>query len=307
MRDTKFSINLKKLRKDYNLTQVELGKILNLTKSQISFYEKGASYPRIDLVTRLAQYFNVPLTQLIESSVRDYFYFREVVTGGEVHIENIPTTSGTENFLGIAGLIKNPIFLKNKKIAVNSNEHREYSNFMLLIPEKNSELTTFFYKHLNDLPIQSLEDIYNYNTWCFPKNTDQYYDGYPLLYQLLKSSHKGAWLNAPIAKPATDHNILALVLPECDEIIRFYILPEKKGCKLHAVRNPDLQKEIEEWLQKDPKERKKIGCSYCLSTNDEETAFEDMIDDNCTNTDEYDSKYNLKRFLKNRGIEMDED
>ena len=36
----------------------------------------------------------------------------------------------------------------------------------------------------------------------------------------------------------------------------------------------------------------------------EETANEDFIDDNCTNTDDYDEKYNLKRSLEKRGAKI---
>lgn len=295
-----FSKNIKMIRKDYGLTQVELGKILNLTKSQISFYEKGASYPRIDLVTRLAQYFNVPLTQLIESSVRSYFYFREVVTGEEVHIENIPTTSGTENFLGIAGLIKNPMFRKSKEL------EKKYYNFMLLVPELDSEIANFFYKNLYSLPQQSLSTLDNYNAWCVPSSNTTFYDGYPLLYQLLWVTNKGSWLRSAVAKPATNKNILALVLPQNDEIIRLFILPEKEGCKLHASRSPELQEQIELWLKKDVKERHQVAREYCLQILHEKSVEQTLNEQQKEKQDlKKIEKYNLEQFLKNRGIKKD--
>lgn len=65
MNNNSFSENIKTIRKEYGLTQESLGEILNLSKGQISFYEKGSSLPNIDLVTRLTQYFNIPLEHII--------------------------------------------------------------------------------------------------------------------------------------------------------------------------------------------------------------------------------------------------
>ena len=102
---SKFHLNLRRLRHDYGLTQEEFGEILNLTKSQISLYEKGISRPNTDLLTRIAQYFNVPLTQLIETSIRHDFYFREVVTGRNITIQ-LPAEKGVENLIGVPGLLR---------------------------------------------------------------------------------------------------------------------------------------------------------------------------------------------------------
>ena len=105
-----FSENIKTIRKEYGLTQESLGKILNLSKGQISFYEKGVSLPSIDLVTKLTKYLNIPLEHIIEISNCSDFYFREVVTQEGIYMNHIPTNIGEESISGIAGLIKNPMF-----------------------------------------------------------------------------------------------------------------------------------------------------------------------------------------------------
>ena len=75
MNNNSFSENIKTIRKEYGLTQESLGEILNLSKGQISFYEKGSSLPNIDLVTRRTQYFNIPLEHIIEiSNCSDFFF-----------------------------------------------------------------------------------------------------------------------------------------------------------------------------------------------------------------------------------------
>lgn len=303
MRDTKFSINLKKLRVDYGLTQQELGEILHLTKAQISFYERGMSYPKIDLVTRVAQYFNVPLTQLIETSTRSDFYFREVVTGENVVI-NIPKINGMETLNGVPGLFEIPNQIKTKATTSLNADIVKYANFMLLFPEKESSIASFFYENFGELGNQKIENLFSYEEWISPKKTTPFYEGYPLLYQLLWVSRKGAWLNSTLSKPASDLNILALALPQNDKIIRLYILPEKRGCRLHATYCLELQEGLVEWLQKNEKERKSIAKKYCLEIMKTETSLEDTIDEEAVQTDNYDEKYNLNRFLEKRDIKI---
>lgn len=297
MNNNSFSENMKMIRKDYNLTQEELGNILGLTKVQISYYERGISHPKLDFVLQFAEYFDLPLNQIIEVSNCSNFYFREVVAQEGIYIDNIPTNNGKESLSGIAGLIKNPMFRKSKKL------DQSYYNFMLLVPELDSEIANFFYKNLYSLPQQSLSTLDSYSAWCVPSSNTTFYDGYPLLYQLLWVTNKGSWLRSTVAKPATNKNILALVLPQNDEIIRLFILPEKDGCKLHASRSPELQSEIESWLKRDVKERQRLAREYCLQILDEKFA-EKKLNNQQQESQELKKldKYSLEQFLKNRDL-----
>lgn len=67
------------------------------------------------------------------------------------------------------------------------------------------------------------------------------------------------------------------------------------------MRAPELQKEIESWLKINAKERRALAQKYYLDIMRAETELEDLIEKNCTDTDNYDEEYNLKRFIKKRG------
>ena len=55
----RFSLYLSKLRKDKNLTQNELGKILGVSGQNISKFENGGFLPSVELIEKYAEYFNV--------------------------------------------------------------------------------------------------------------------------------------------------------------------------------------------------------------------------------------------------------
>ncbi|MDV5064227.1 helix-turn-helix domain-containing protein [Veillonella sp. YH-vei2232] len=304
MRDSRFSINLKSLRKDYKLTQEDLGKILNVTKLQISYYERGVSYPKADLVARVAQYFNVPINQLIEPSIRSNFYFRPIVKGENIPLDNIPNKNGMAKFTGIPGLIEIPSIIQDRPYTAINPNIMKYANFMVLLPSESNDLVQFFYTHFKELPEQPIERLFGYEFWNQPPKNTPSYDGFTLLYKIFSATKQEAWLRSPLAQPANDANILALLLPENNHIIRLFIRPEKYGCKLHATYSSDLENLIASWLEEDPAQRIAKAQQYCLSIMKEETANEDFIDDNCTNTDDYDEKYNLKRFLEKRGAKI---
>lgn len=58
-------MRLKELRKEKNITQEELAKILNTQQRTYSGYEIGRSEPTIETLTKLADYYNVSLDYLV--------------------------------------------------------------------------------------------------------------------------------------------------------------------------------------------------------------------------------------------------
>lgn len=58
-------VNLKSLRIQKGLTMKELGVILGVTESSISFYESGKREPSIGTLVKMAEYFLVSLDELI--------------------------------------------------------------------------------------------------------------------------------------------------------------------------------------------------------------------------------------------------
>lgn len=59
------SVRLKKLRKNKHITQAELGKMVNVTKSTVSMWEKGMRKPNTTTLGQLADLFCVSTDYLL--------------------------------------------------------------------------------------------------------------------------------------------------------------------------------------------------------------------------------------------------
>lgn len=67
------SDRLKELRKENNMTQSDLGKILGVGKTTISMYENGNSTPNDEIKLKIAEYFNISLDYLLgKSDIKNY-------------------------------------------------------------------------------------------------------------------------------------------------------------------------------------------------------------------------------------------
>ncbi len=64
-----FGKRLKELREEKKMTQEELGLLLKLSKSNISKYEAESLQPSIEVLSFLADYFNVTLDYLLGKSL----------------------------------------------------------------------------------------------------------------------------------------------------------------------------------------------------------------------------------------------
>ncbi len=62
---TGFKERLKELRLEKNITQEQLGKLVNMSKMAISHWEKGHSEPSIPQLILLSNYFEVSVDYLI--------------------------------------------------------------------------------------------------------------------------------------------------------------------------------------------------------------------------------------------------
>lgn len=61
------SQNLVRLRKENNLTQIELSQKINFSDKAVSRWEKGEVLPDIETIEKLSEVFNVPMSAIIES------------------------------------------------------------------------------------------------------------------------------------------------------------------------------------------------------------------------------------------------
>ena len=62
-----FGTKLQRLRTNNNLTQAELAKHLETAKSTISMYENGRREPDFEMLYKIAQFFEVEMSQLLMS------------------------------------------------------------------------------------------------------------------------------------------------------------------------------------------------------------------------------------------------
>ncbi len=65
------SDNIKKLRKDNNLSQEDLADKLGVSRQSISKWEQGDAYPEMDKLMQMAELFNVSLDNLVHSNIND--------------------------------------------------------------------------------------------------------------------------------------------------------------------------------------------------------------------------------------------
>jgi transcriptional regulator with XRE-family HTH domain len=63
------SKNIIFLRKKNRLTQAQLGEVLGITGSQITNYEKDKSYPTVDVVMKIGNYFKIGLDDLFYKDI----------------------------------------------------------------------------------------------------------------------------------------------------------------------------------------------------------------------------------------------
>jgi len=75
-----FAERLKELREENNMTQEQLGKLLNVTKQAISSYEKGENEPSLDTLVKIAEIFNVSLDYLFgRTKQKDNLYIQNEI------------------------------------------------------------------------------------------------------------------------------------------------------------------------------------------------------------------------------------
>lgn len=68
-----FGRNLERIRKEKKISQTRLGQELGLTQQMISSYEKGASSPNVEILIKVADYFQLSIDELVGYSVEHQY------------------------------------------------------------------------------------------------------------------------------------------------------------------------------------------------------------------------------------------
>ena len=63
--------NLKKIRKDNNLSQEQFAEKLNVSRQSVSKWESGQSYPEMDKVIQICNLFNLNINELINENITE--------------------------------------------------------------------------------------------------------------------------------------------------------------------------------------------------------------------------------------------
>ncbi|MCL2775178.1 MAG: helix-turn-helix domain-containing protein [Oscillospiraceae bacterium] len=72
--------NIAKLRKEKNITQEELGKVVGLSGQAVSKWESGGS-PDIEMLAPIADYFSVSIDSLFDRKIKDYSDLNSAIAG----------------------------------------------------------------------------------------------------------------------------------------------------------------------------------------------------------------------------------
>ncbi|MDO4996109.1 MAG: helix-turn-helix domain-containing protein [Bacilli bacterium] len=66
-----FSENLKRLRKENNLSQEELAEKLKVSRQSVSKWESGTAYPEMDKIIQISNMFNVGIDELLNKDIKE--------------------------------------------------------------------------------------------------------------------------------------------------------------------------------------------------------------------------------------------
>lgn len=66
------SSKLKQLREEKGMTQKELSEVLNISTSAYGYYEQGKSFPNLETILLLSEYYNVSIDYLLGKSNYKY-------------------------------------------------------------------------------------------------------------------------------------------------------------------------------------------------------------------------------------------
>ncbi len=72
-----FGKNIRKIRSIKKISQTEFARIFDLSRASVGSYEEGRAEPKIEIITKVANYFSITLDELInkELTVNELYHF----------------------------------------------------------------------------------------------------------------------------------------------------------------------------------------------------------------------------------------
>ena len=96
--NNKFINNLKKIRKNNNLSQEQLAEILGISRQAISKWESGSAYPEMEKIIQLCEKFNVNIDDLLHKDIEEIISEEQSKKNLNKYIESfLSYTSNTVN------------------------------------------------------------------------------------------------------------------------------------------------------------------------------------------------------------------
>lgn len=168
-----FGTNIKKIRQDNNLTQEELAKRINTSRSNIANYENDKNMPSIDILEKLSEIFNCSIDYLLGKSdiknpdLKDNLFLIPIVgkvAAGKPILadENIEgylpidpfmyhlTSPDGFFFLQIQGESMNKLIKNGSYALIKKQDYAEDGDVIVAIVNGDNEVTVKRYKQLNN-------------------------------------------------------------------------------------------------------------------------------------------------------------
>ena len=85
-----FGLRIKELREQHKMSQEQLGRRIDRSKSVISSYENNIKIPPLDILTKIAVIFNVSLDYLVgidKNEIDDFIYIQQELERISVTVE----------------------------------------------------------------------------------------------------------------------------------------------------------------------------------------------------------------------------
>jgi len=163
---TKVGINIKKIRTTKGLSQQAFADIFDLSRGNISSYEEGRAEPKLDSLSRIANYFSIPLSDFIAKNltVNEILKFNgDKLIEEEQHIIQLQ--------LREVPFISDSIYMKCCHAEIKFNEFTAFPK--LVLPEtSNSNLLALTFN--NNIPHhQELAHYQMHDVLVFEELTEQ--------------------------------------------------------------------------------------------------------------------------------------